>query len=102
MGQRGHRCVVIRDWNGQIIENADATPPHLDVFVRLGSSVGMLCFCSCFALRLHSSVLRFEHCGVLWECFGEPGDPFVLNLRLWRAPVEPSGPHLEYENKKDR
>ena len=24
-----------------VIENADATPPHLDVILRLGSSVGM-------------------------------------------------------------
>ncbi len=29
-----------------IIENADATPPHLDVFARLGSSGDMLGFCS--------------------------------------------------------
>ena len=57
-------------------------------------------FVSLFAFRLHSSVLCFEHCGVLWECFGEPGDPFVLNLRLWRVPGDPSGPHLEYESKK--
>ena len=42
-----------------IIENADATPPHLDVFVRLGSSVEMLCSLHFFALGLLSlSVMR--------------------------------------------
>ena len=29
-----------------IMENADATPPHLDVLLRLGSSGDMLGFCS--------------------------------------------------------
>ena len=43
------------------IENADATPPHLDVIVRLGSSVEMLCYLHFFALGLLSvSIARVE------------------------------------------
>ena len=33
-----------------LIENADATPPHPEVIVRLGSSGDVLGFCSSFAL----------------------------------------------------
>ena len=35
------------------IENAHATPPHLDVFVRLGCSVEMLCSLQFFAIGLN-------------------------------------------------
>ena len=60
-----------------IIENADATPPHLDVFVRLGSSVGVHGSLQFFAfgllslfhldvfVRLGSSVGMLCVCGFL-------------------------------------
>ena len=39
------------------IENADATPPHLDVFVSLGCSVGMLLFFEFGSMGLLSSIV---------------------------------------------
>jgi hypothetical protein len=47
-----HICALQISLN-DLIENADATPPHLDVCLRFGSKVDVLCFL--FFLRLGCS-----------------------------------------------
>ena len=45
------------------IENADATPPHLNVLVRLCGSLGVHGSLQFFALGLLSLFSCFERCG---------------------------------------
>ena len=52
-----------------VIENADATPPHLDVLVHLGDSVVVHGSLQFFASGLLSLSLIFELCGVFWARF---------------------------------
>ena len=46
---------LIHFWRSHFIENASARPPHLQCFLRLGSSMAMRCFFS--FLRVGCSVL---------------------------------------------
>ena len=48
-----------------VIENADATPPHLNVVLRLGSSGDMLCFLKLVCHGALSLMYAF-----LWQSFG--------------------------------
>ena len=89
-----------------VIENADATPPHLNVFLRFGSSVDMLGLWSSFAtgssgLGVWSwtlvAVLTYFWClegtfGVFWGSFGACGGVFG---RPWRLPRSLAGTSCE-------
>ena len=64
-------------YNVCYIENADATPPHLNVFLRLGSSGDLLVFCSSSAMG--SSV--FYVCRLILD--------MVLRIfDVWRTSLE--------------
>ena len=99
-------------WN---IENASARPPHLQCFLRLGSSVAMLCFLSFLRVGCSVLVCIWGAAGWFWRRFGSHfstfldkfrglGAPFLVILRVWRMSGEAFRPHLEsdsnkYENK---
>ena len=82
-------------------ENADATPPHLDVLLRLGGSLWLHGPLQFFAFGLLSLFSFFEYCGPLRyherEDFGVGAssfDRFLIILGCWGALGHRSGPPL--------